>query len=107
MTWRPSPRFSLWPTNVLELLRSVHGTQHHRPELPRWVAQVVPPKAVARRRRTVATIGRSLVLRSPQLQLVAGMSASAASAHGNREMTMGHALSTPTVAKAPQSAERS
>jgi hypothetical protein len=50
-------------------------------------------------------ISRSLVLRSPQLRLGAGTSA--ASAHGNREVIVGHALSTPTVAIAPRNAERS
>jgi hypothetical protein len=58
-----------------------------------------------KRRRTTVTISRSLVLRSPQLRLGAGTSA--ASAHGNREVTVGHALSTPTVAIAPRNAERS
>jgi hypothetical protein len=47
--------------------------------------------AVARiRRRNAITIGRSLVLRSPQLRLGAGTSA--ASAHGSKEATGGHAL---------------
>jgi hypothetical protein len=62
MMWRPSPRSSLWPTSVPELLRVVHGTRRRKPELPRRVAQVPPPRVVARRRRTAATIGRSLVL---------------------------------------------
>jgi hypothetical protein len=63
MTWKPSLCFSLWPTNVPELLRAVHGTQCRKPELPRWAAQVPPPRAVARRRRrTTVTIGRNLVL---------------------------------------------
>jgi hypothetical protein len=57
--------FALWPTNVSELPRAVHGTQHRRPELPRRAAQVPPPRAVARRRRTTVTISHSLVLRSP------------------------------------------
>jgi hypothetical protein len=106
MTWKLSPRSLLWPTNVSELPKAVHGTRHRRPELPRRAAQVPPPRAVARKRRRIAvTIGRSLVLRSPQLRLGAGTSA--ASAHGNREVTVGHALSTPTVATAPRNAERS
>jgi hypothetical protein len=106
MTWRPSPRSSLWPTSVPELLRVVHGTRRHKSELLGWVAQVPPPRVVARRRRRTATmIGRSLVLRSPQLRLGAGRNA--ASAPGNREVTVGHALSTPTLAIAPQSAGRS
>jgi type IV secretory pathway VirB10-like protein len=91
---------------VPELPRAVHGTRHRRPELPRRVAQVPPPRAVARkRRRTTVTIGRSLVLRSPQLRLGAGTSAT--SAHDNREVTVGHALYIPIVATAPQNDERS
>jgi hypothetical protein len=83
----------------------VHGTRHCRPELPRWVAQVSPPRVVARRRRTAVTIGHSLVLRSLQLRL--GARASATSVHGNRGVTVGHALSIPIVAIAPQNAKRS
>jgi hypothetical protein len=84
----------------------VHGTRHRRPELPRRAAQVPPPRAVARRRRrrrTAVTISRSLVLWSPLLRLGAGTSV--ASAHDNREVTVGHALSIPTVATAPRNAE--
>jgi hypothetical protein len=107
MTWKPSLRSSIWPTNVPELSRAVHGTRHHRLELPRRVAQVLPPRATTttRRRRTTVRIGRSLLLRSSQLRL--GAETSAASAHRNREVTVGHALSIPTVAIAPQNAERS
>jgi hypothetical protein len=107
MTWKPSPCSSLWPTNVPELSRVVHGTRHHRPELPRRVARVPSPRAATRRRRrrTTATRGRSLLLWSSQLRLGAGTSA--ASAHGHREATVGHALCTPTVATAPQNAARS
>jgi hypothetical protein len=107
MTWKPSPRSSLWPTNVPELPRVVHGTRHHRPELPRWVARVPSPRAATRRRRRriVATRGRSLLLRSSQLRLGAGTSA--ASAHGHREATVGHALCTPIVSTAPRNAARS
>jgi hypothetical protein len=50
-------------------------------------------------------ISRSLVLRWPQLRL--GVGTSAASARDNREVTVGHALSIPTVAIAPRNAERS
>jgi hypothetical protein len=65
MTWRPSLRSSLWLTNVPELLRAVHDTRPRKPELTRWVAQVPPPRAMARRRRrTAVTIGRNLVLQS-------------------------------------------
>jgi hypothetical protein len=58
-----------------------------------------------KRRGTAVTISRILVLRSPQLRLGAGTSA--ASAHSNREATVSHALSTPTVAIVPQNAESS
>jgi hypothetical protein len=106
MTWKLSLRSSLWPINVPELLRVVHGTWHHKPELPSRAAQVPLSRAVARRRRiTAVTISRNLVLHSLQLRLGAGTSAT--SAHGNREVTVGHALSTPTVAIAPRNAGRS
>jgi hypothetical protein len=104
MTWKLSPRSSLWLTNVPELLRVVHGTRHHRSELPRRAAQVSPPKAVART-RTAAMTGRNPVLRSSQPWLGAGTSV--ANVRGNREMIVGHALSTPTGATAPRSAEKS
>jgi hypothetical protein len=65
MTWKPSPRSSPWLTNVPELPRVVHGTRHHRPELPRRVARVPSPRvATITRRRTAVTRGRSLLLRS-------------------------------------------
>jgi hypothetical protein len=50
-------------------------------------------------------ISHSLVLRSLQLRLRDGTSTR--SAHGNREVTVGHALSIPTVATAPRNVERS
>jgi hypothetical protein len=68
MMWKPSLRSSLWPTNMPELLRAVHGTRLHIPELPRRAAQVAPPRVVARRRRTAVMNSRSLVLRSSQLR---------------------------------------
>jgi hypothetical protein len=106
MTWKLSPRSSLWPTNVPELPRAVHSTQHHRSELPRRVARVPSPRAATtRRRRTTTTRGHILLLRSLQLRLGAGTSAT--SAHGHREATVGHALCTPTVATAPRNATRS
>jgi hypothetical protein len=106
MTWKPSLRSLLWPTNVPELPRVVHGTRHRRPELPRQVAQVPPPREVARkRRRTTVTIGHSLVLQSQQLRMGAGTST--ASAHDNREVIVGQALYIPTVATSPRNAERS
>jgi hypothetical protein len=106
MTWKLSPRSSLWLTSVPELLRAVHGTRHHKPELPRQVARVPSPRtAKRRRRRTAATRGHRLLLRSLQPRLGAGTSTT--SAHDHREATAAHALCTPTVATAPQSAARS
>jgi hypothetical protein len=104
-TWRMSPRSSLWPTSVPELPRAVHGTRHHRPGLPRRVARVPSSRTAKRRRRTMATRGRRLLLRSSQLQL--GTRTSATSAHGRRGAIAAHALCTPTVAIAPWSATRS
>jgi hypothetical protein len=105
MTWKLSPRSLLWPTSVPELPRVVHGTRHHRPELPRRVAWVLSPRTTKRRRRTAAMRGRRLLFQSSQPRLGAGTSAT--SAHGHREATAAHALCTPTVATAPRSAARS
>jgi hypothetical protein len=44
MTWRLSPRSSLWLTSAPEPPRAVHGTRPHKPGLPRRVAQVPPPR---------------------------------------------------------------
>jgi hypothetical protein len=106
ITWKLSPCSSLWLTSVLELPRVVHGTWHHRPGLPRWVARVPSPRMAKRkRRRTVATRGRRRLLRSSQLWL--GDGTSTTSAHSHREATTAHALCTPTAATTPQSAVRS
>jgi hypothetical protein len=106
MTWKLSPRSSLWLTCVPELLRATHGTRHRRLGLPRRVARVLSSRTGKRkRRRTVTTRGRSLLLRSSQLRLGAGTSA--ISTHGHRETAAAHALCTPTVATAPPSAARS
>jgi hypothetical protein len=104
MTWKLSPHSSLWPTSVPGLPRAMHGTRHHRPELPRWVARV-PSLGTAKRRRTAASRGHRLLLRSSQPRL--GAVASATSAHGRRGVTAAHALYTPTVATAPRSVARS
>jgi hypothetical protein len=100
MTWKLSPRSSLWPISVPELSRAVHGTRHYKPELPRWVARVPSPRTAKRRRRRIAvTRGRRLLLQSSQLRMGAGTSAT--SAHGHREATAAHALCTPTAATTP------
>jgi hypothetical protein len=44
---------------------------------------------------------------APVALAAAGGRASAASTHGNKEVTVGHALSIPTVTTAPRNAERS
>jgi hypothetical protein len=106
MTWKLSPHSSLWLTSVPELLRAMHGTRHNILELPRRVAWVPSPRTTKRkRRRTAATRGHSLLLRSSQLRLGAGTSAT--STHDHKKATAAHALCTPTVATAPQSATRS
>jgi hypothetical protein len=104
MTWKLSPRSSLWPTSAPGLPRAVHGTRHRRPGLPRWVARV-PSLGTTRRRRTGAPRGRRLLLRSSQLRL--GAETSATSTHGRRGMTAAHALYTPIVATALRSVARS
>jgi hypothetical protein len=40
MTWKLSQRSLLWPESAPGPPRAVHGTRHHRPELPRRVARV-------------------------------------------------------------------
>jgi hypothetical protein len=97
MTWKLSLHFLLWPTSVSGLPRAVHGTRHHRPGLPRWVAWVPSLRTTKRKgRRTGAPRGRRLLLRSSQLRL--GAETSATSAHGRRGVTAAHALYTSTVA---------
>jgi hypothetical protein len=51
MTWKLSPRSSLWPTSVPELPRAVHGTRHHIPESPRRVARVSSPKTAKKKKK--------------------------------------------------------
>jgi hypothetical protein len=105
MTWKLSPRSSLWSTSVPGPPRVVHGTRHHRPGLPRRVARVPSLRTARRRKRTTATRSRRLPLWSSQLRLGAGTSAT--SAHGHRGVTAAHALYTPTVAIASRSVARS
>jgi hypothetical protein len=105
MMWKLSPRSSLWPTSAPGPPRAVHGTRHHRPGLPRWVARVPSLRTAKRRRRTAAPRGRRPLLRSPQLRL--GAETSAISTHSRRGVIAAHALYTPTVAIAPWSVTRS
>jgi hypothetical protein len=106
MTWKLSPHSSLWLTSVPELSRAMHGTRHNILELPIRVAWVPSTRTTKRkRRRTAATRGRSLLLRSSQLRLGAGTSAT--STHDHKKATAAHALCTPTVATVPRSAARS
>jgi hypothetical protein len=70
MTWKLSPRSSLWPTSAPGLPRAENVTRHRRPRLPRRVARVPSLKTAKRRRiRTAAPRGRRLLLRSSQLRL--------------------------------------
>jgi hypothetical protein len=105
MMWKLSPRSSLWPISEPGLPRAVHGTRHHRPGLPRWVARVPSLRTAKRTRRIVAPRRHRLLLWSSQLRL--GAETSATSAHGRRGVTVAHALYTPTVAIAPRSVARS
>jgi hypothetical protein len=94
MTWKRSPLSSLWLTSAPWLLRAVRGTQHHRPGLPKWAAQVPSLRtARKRRKRIVATKSRTPPLWSWQLRLGAG--ATAANVHGHRGVTAAHAPMHP------------
>jgi hypothetical protein len=63
MTWKLSPRSSLWLTSAPGLPRAGHGTRHHRPGLPRRVARVPSLRTAKRRkRRTAAPRGHRLLL---------------------------------------------
>jgi hypothetical protein len=106
MTWKLSPRSSLWPTSAPGLPRAVHGTRHHKPGLPRRVGHVPSLRTAKRKKRRTATPrGRRLLLQSPQLRLGAKMSAT--SAHDHRGVIAAHALYTPTIAIVPRSVARS
>jgi hypothetical protein len=105
MTWRLSPRSSLWLTSASGPPRAVHGTRPHKPGLPRRVARVPSPGTVKRKRRAATTRGRSLLRWSSQLR--PGTRAIATNAHGRRRVTAARALYTPTVATAPRSVTRS
>jgi hypothetical protein len=105
MTWKLSPRSSLWPTSAPEPPRAVRGTRPHRPELPSQVARG-PSSGTERRKRTTATT-RS---RGPSLwwsQRRPEARATATNAHDRRRVAAVHALCTRMVATAPQSVARS
>jgi hypothetical protein len=106
MMWKLSPRSSLWPISVPELPRAVHGTRHHRPESPRWVARVPSPK-MAKKEEEEPRPREAAVCCSGRRSRDWGAGTSATSAHGHREAIAAHALCTPTVAIAPRSAARS
>jgi hypothetical protein len=44
MTWKLSPRSSLWPTNAPEPPRAEHDTRPHNLKLPSWVARGAVPR---------------------------------------------------------------
>jgi hypothetical protein len=105
MTWKLSPRSSLWPISAPGPPKIMHGTRHHRPGLSRLVARVPSLRTAKRRKRTAATRSHRLPLWSSQLRLGAGTSAT--STHGRRGVTVAHALYTPTVTIVPRSVARS
>jgi hypothetical protein len=106
MTWKLSPRSSLWPTNVPEPPRVVHGTRPHKLELPSRVARG-PSSGTERRkrRRTATTRSRGPPLwwswQQPEAR------ATATNAHDRRRVAAVHALCTRMVATAPRSVARS
>jgi hypothetical protein len=106
MTWKLSPRSSLWPTSAPEPPRAVHGTRSHKLELPSRVARG-PSSGTERRkrRRTATTRSRGAPLWWSQQRLE--VRATATNARGRREVAAVHALCTRMVATAPRSAARS
>jgi hypothetical protein len=106
MTWKLSPRSSLWPTSAPEPSRAVHGTQPHKLELPSRVARGPSSRMERRkRRRTATTRSRGPPLWWSQQRLEAR--AIATNARGRRRVAAVHALCTRMVATAPRSVARS
>jgi hypothetical protein len=106
MTWKLSPRSSLWPTSAPEPPRAVHGTRPHKLELPSRVARGPPSRTERRRRkRTTTTSSRGPPLWWSQPRPEAR--ATATNARGRRRVAAVHALCTRTVTTATQSATRS
>jgi hypothetical protein len=106
MTWKLSPRSSLWPTSVPEPPRAVHGTRPHKLELPNQVGRGPSSETERRKRRRTATTRNrgSLLWWSQQRQEAR---ATATNARGRGEVAAVHALCTRVVATAPRSAARS
>jgi hypothetical protein len=94
MTWKLSPRSSLWLTSAPGLPRAGYGTRHHRPGLPRRVARVLSLRT-AKKIRTMTPRGCRLLLWSSQLRL--GAKTSATSAHDRKGVTAAHALYSTSV----------
>jgi hypothetical protein len=105
MTWKLSPRSSLWPTSAPEPPRAVHATRPHKLELPSRVARGPFSGTERRRRRTATTRSRGPPLWWSQPRPEAR--ATATNARGHRGVAAVHALCTRTVATAPQSVARS
>jgi hypothetical protein len=105
LTWKLSPRSSLWPINAPEPPRDVHGTQPHKPELPSRVARVPSPGMKRRKRRTATTRSHGPPLW--WLQPRPKARATATNAHDSRRVTAAHALCTPTVATVLRNVTRS
>jgi hypothetical protein len=106
MTWKQSPRSSLWPTSAPEPPRAVHGSRPHKLELPSRVARGPSSGTERRKRRRTATT-RS---RGPPLwwsQQRPEARATATNARDRRRVAAVHALCTRMVATAPRSVVRS
>jgi len=112
--WKALPRFSPWLTSVPGPLRAVHGTQPPKTETPRLVALGLPPRAVARKRRTRTGVAgshipavQSLQQRHQLLQQQLGARMRMASARARKVATEVHAQFIPPLATAPLTAARS
>jgi hypothetical protein len=106
MTWKLSPRSSLWPINAPEPPRAVHGTRPHKLELPNRVARG-PSSGMERRRKRRTATTRS---RGPPLWWSRQRSearATATNARDRRRVAAVHAMCTRMVATAPRSVARS
>jgi hypothetical protein len=106
MTWKLSPRSSLWPTSAPEPPRAVHDTQPHKLELPSQVARGPSSGMEIRKRRSTATI-RS---HGPPLwwsQQRSEARATTTNARGRIRVAAVHALCTRMVATVPRSVARS
>ena len=113
--WQTSvPRFSPWQTSVPGPLRAAHGTQPPKTETPKLVAPELPPRAVARRRRTRTGVAGSRNLAVQPLQQQhqlqqrrLGARMRMANARARKVAVEVHARCIPPLATAPLTAARS